>query len=100
MVESDPTNLPLRELFTLSERLSRELMEHLEQSFMPRVNDLERQVRGYGNAAERTAISDVAVRNSAASVIKSADFANSLFNKLRTHLQAIEDGTRAVLSNE
>jgi hypothetical protein len=98
--DRSPANLPLRELFTQAERLNREVIEHLEQSFMPRVNDLERLVRGFSNAAERTAISDVAIRNAAASVIKSDEFAQKLYKKMQAHVLAIHEGTRAILSNE
>ena len=100
MDERSPDSLPMRELFTQSERLNRELIEHIEQAFMPRVNDLERLVRGFGNAAERTSISDVAIRNAAAAVIKSDAFAQTLYRKLQEHVQAIHEGTRSILSND
>jgi len=90
--------LTLRELFSNAEWLSRELNEHLEQAFLPRLRAVEDVVKSYANPAERDEIADSSVRSRMAALIGSDDYSQKLISRLERHLLAIEEGAqRAVL---
>jgi hypothetical protein len=89
--------LTLRELFSHSEVLARELSEHLEQSFLPRYRAVEDLVRSYDHAAERKEISDTSVRSRMATLLASDDFSQTLLSQLERYLKAIDDGARRAI---
>jgi DNA polymerase/3'-5' exonuclease PolX len=91
--------LPLRELFTTTERLLRELQEHLEQSVHPKVVHLDELTASWGNREGRNAIRDAAVRQQAAALLSSDEFTQSLVEKVLAHLDAIDRGTNKALNN-
>lgn len=89
--------MPLRDLFTGTERLMRELIEHLEQSQSPKLAELESLTQGYGSKEGRDAIKDVAIRQQAAAVLASDTFSQELLKKLLKHLAMIErDSSQAL----
>jgi hypothetical protein len=86
--------LPLRELFTGTEMLIRELTEHLQQSFLPRMKAIVELVESHGNARERDEIADSTVRTRMAALLASDDFTQQLFARLERHLSAISTGAQ------
>jgi hypothetical protein len=90
--------LTLRELFGGSERLVRELTEHLEQSFLPKLHAAVDVVQSHSRAAERDEIPDSSVRSRMAALLASDDFSQKLFDRLDRHLTAIDDGAKRAVS--
>jgi hypothetical protein len=93
--------LTLRDLFGNSEWLIRELSEHLEQSFLPRIRAVDQLVQSHSRPAERNEIPDSTVRSRVAAMLASDDFSQKLFSKLEAHLTAIDERSqRAVQQQE
>jgi hypothetical protein len=84
--------LTLRELFGNAESLLRELNEHLEQAFRPRIRAVDEVVRSFANPADRDEIADSTVRSRMAALIGSDDFSQTLISRLERLLRAIEEG--------
>lgn len=84
--------LTLRELFTNAEGLVRELNEHLDQSFLPRLRAADEVVRTHAKVDERNDIADSTVRSRMAALFESDDFSQKLFSRLEQHLVAIDQG--------
>lgn len=78
--------LTLRELFTQTERLTRELIEHLEQGVLPKIQTLEQLV----NEKDFDQVNDMTIRNQAASVLQADEYSRVLSHKMDEHLQGIE----------
>lgn len=87
---TDPRQMSLRELLSTSDHSVRELTEHLSLSFVPRVARLGKQTKSYNRPEERAQIPDVTIRNSAAEVIQSDDFSQTLYEKLNTVFWVLE----------
>lgn len=81
---SDISQLPLRDKFTSAERLTRELIDHLEQGFLPRIQ----QVRRVCRKDESDGVTDKTVRHECSRLIESDKFTQ----KLTDELQALLDG--------
>lgn len=77
--------------------LVRELIEHLEQSFHPKLRALEEVVRSHKTPEERNQIGDSTVRNQVASVLESDDFSQKLLQRLDGCLEAIHKGSQQAL---
>lgn len=93
--------LTLRGLFGNAEWLVRELNEHLEQSFLPRIRAVEQVVQSHAKPAERAEIPDSTVRSRMAAMLGSDDYSQKLFSQLENHLTAIDERSRqAVQSRE
>lgn len=99
MAESPIEQLTLRELFKQSERLVREAIEHLEQSFAPKAHQLATFVGTQEGKLELTPATDVAIRNQAAAILASDDFSQTLYRKLDEYLAAIDQGARRALGD-
>jgi len=89
--------LTLREKFSDVEFLVRELTEHLEQSFRPRIRAIEELVKPELRAADREAIPDLTVRSRTAALLGSDDFTQTLFSRLECYLKAIQEGARKAI---
>jgi hypothetical protein len=89
---ADPAieNRPLRELFTQAERLSRELIDHLENGFLPKTDSLYRLVEPDGDSPVQEDVEDVTVRNQARVVLESEEFTNKLYKETAQYLTAID----------
>lgn len=98
MAERPIEQMTLRDLFGDAEWLLRELDEHLEQAFRPRVRAVEEVVRSHATPAERDEIPDSTVRSRMAALISSDDFSQQRISRLERLLHAIEEGgQRAIL---
>jgi hypothetical protein len=100
MAERPIDQLTLRELFTNTEWLIRDLTEHLKQSFGPKSEALDELVRSYQIPEERDAIADTAVRTHAAAVLSSDDYSQNLIEKLDCYLEAIDERSHAAISGK
>jgi hypothetical protein len=86
--------LTLRELFGNTEWLVRELNEHLEQSFLPRVRTVIEVVSSFDKPAERDEIADSTVRSRMAALLASDDYSQKLISRLEQHFSAIDEKAR------
>lgn len=93
-----PSQLTLREMFSDSERLASELVEHLELGFIPTNEQLIRLVRVVPDGIEKRRVEDISVRNQAAELLKSDDFTQALFEKLDEYLEAIDQSVNRIIT--
>lgn len=99
MVDRPIENLTLREMFIDSERLSRELIEHLDRGFLPRTHDLARLVRPVnGEPPDIDKVKDVTVRTHAASLLESEIFTEQVFEKINKYCAAIDSTVARIVS--
>lgn len=93
-----PSQLTLREMFSDSERLASELVEHLELGFIPTNEQLIRLVRVVPDGIEKRRVEDISVRNQAAELLKSDHFTQELFEKLDEYLEAIDQSVNRIIT--
>ena len=89
MAERPISQLTLRELFKTTEILARDLVEHLEKNFLPRVHGLEQLVQPQ-DVRFKTHIPDVSVRRHASEALASDEFTQKQFKKINEYLAAID----------
>ncbi|MFN0053416.1 MAG: hypothetical protein ACKV0T_14630 [Planctomycetales bacterium] len=97
MIDRPIEQLTLRELFTNTEWLMRELSEHLEQSYAPRARSAQESVRSFDRAEERSEIPDATIRAGMSLLLRSDEFSQQLFTRLGDHLTAIEKKSELAL---
>jgi hypothetical protein len=100
MAERPIEELTLREMFTNSESLVRDFIEHLNKSFHPKARALGELVRSYNIPAERDAIPDGSVRAHVSTLLASDDYSQAFFQKLDQYLQAIEERSQVAISGK
>ena len=100
MAERPLDQLTLRELFTNTEWLIRDLTEHLQQSFRPKAQALAELVRSYQLPEERDAIADTAVRTHAAALLGSDDYSQNLIEKLDRYLEVIDERSHVAVTGK
>jgi hypothetical protein len=83
--------VPLRELFVHAEHQARDLAEHLELNFLPKLQHLDETVHPKTDADD---ILDITVRNRAAQVLESDKFTQQLLQKMHDCLNAIDSALR------
>ena len=86
-------NMPLRDVCKEAERLTRELIDHLEKNMIPRTRELQSLVQPdspFESGGEAGQVKDVTVRNQASALIESQEFTEQLFAKTRQYLKAID----------
>lgn|SRR5690606_32479326 len=84
-------NLTLREKLRNVEKLTRELSDHLERGFLPRVHALRRLARKGTDAEHREGVSDISIRESVSTVLKSDAYARELSESTRRYLRSIQN---------
>lgn len=82
---SKADSLPLREKFTTAERLTRELIDHVDQGFLTRIQHLRRACR----KDEADGVTDKTVRHECAQLIASQAFADELTTELWELLDSV-----------
>lgn len=70
-------------------RLNRELIEHLEQGFIPKVHSLRRSTRPERPGAETVAMGDKTVHATAASVLEADHFTVNVYQQLIGHCESV-----------
>ncbi len=99
MVERPIRSLSLREMLVEAERLSRELSEHLDQSFIPKCLELTRLVRPInGEPPDERALEDVTLRTQAARILETDTFTEKVFEQLLEYCKAIEGAVNKIAS--
>jgi hypothetical protein len=83
-----PNGMTLRQKLTEADKLTRELMDHLERGFIPKAHNLRRVTR-HGSEVENESITDLTVRSTADLVLDSAAFTTELAKGLEQFLSAI-----------
>jgi hypothetical protein len=96
MAERDVNNLTLRELFNSAERLTRELIEHLEQGFLFKSRSLARLVAATPGEPEYEQIEDLTIRNQVDDLLKSEDFTEQLYRRLEQYYRAIDENVTRI----
>jgi len=89
--------LTLREQFTHCDHLLRELVDHLEQSFLPKIQKLDESVQPLTNPSDPNAVPNFTIRNQVAAILSSDDFAQALHKKLQEYLKVIEQSAGRAL---
>jgi hypothetical protein len=100
MAERPIAQLTLRDIFSETEWLIRELSEHLKQSFHPKSRALNEMVRSSNLPDARDQIADSAIRIQAAAVIASDEYSQTLIQKLDRYLKAIEERSQEALGSK
>lgn len=84
-------NVPLREVCSEAERLTRELIDHLERNLIPKTRELHDLVKPdspFNTGGKQ--VKDVTVRNQTSTLLESHKFTEELLLKTRTYLERIE----------
>jgi len=100
MAERPIEELTLREMFTNSESLVRDLIEHLSKSFHPKSRALGELVRSFNVPAERDVIPDSSIRTHVSTLLASDEYSQAIFQKLNRYLQAIEDRSHVAINGK
>lgn len=89
----------LREMFTEAERLTRELIEHLDQGFLPKSHELARLVRPInGEPPGLNDLEDVTVRTQAGRLLESEAFTEQVYASLDQYSRAIDASVTRILT--
>jgi hypothetical protein len=92
--------LTLREKFTDAERLIRELAEHLEQGFCPKVGQTLQLVRPTPSGLPAANVEDITVRTQVAALLESDQFSDRLYESLEKYLAAIDASVGKIVGGE
>ena len=84
-----PDDLTLRDRVVAAIRLNRELLEHLEQGFVPKVHSLRRVTRPERPGSDATSPGDKTVHATAADVLESDHFTVGIYQQLIAHCESI-----------
>lgn len=91
MADRSLEQMPLRELFVHIEHQARDLAEHLELNFLPKLQALDESVQPKNENQE---VRDITVRNRAAQVLESDKFTLQMLHKMHDCLNAIDTALR------
>ncbi len=85
-----PSELTLREKLSEAEKMTRELIHHVEKGFIPKAHDLRRLTRQTSdpNAEE---VTDLTVRAVADQTVQSDQYTRKLCEQLNAMLRCIQD---------
>ena len=83
-----PESLTLRDQLTGADRLTREIMDHLERAFVPQAHQL-RSVTRISGEADTSQLEDVTLRNQIDNLLKSDDYTKDMSERLRAYLASI-----------
>jgi hypothetical protein len=83
-----------------SELLVREMIEHLELGFLPKLKNLQKISRVSNNLSQLEEIADLTIRNHVVQVLESEQFTESLFEKLSLLTSALEKDMNDVMYGE
>ena len=89
----DPNNLPLVERINKAEHFARELCEHLQQAFLPKLLDL----RSSRKKLDPAVVSDQTMFDQMAAVVKAEQFASDIHVRLIRYLESIRKDASGVL---
>lgn len=84
-------SLPLRELFVHAEHQARDLAEHLDLSFLKKLQTLDETIHPKTDSED---VLDITVRSRAGQVLESDKFTQQLLQKMHESLNAIDAALR------
>jgi hypothetical protein len=88
-MSASPESMTLRQKMTEGEHLARELIQHLEQGFLPKVQHVRRLTRPHPEAGEEE-LREVTLRNAVEEILASDDFTRQLSQRVRMFAASIE----------
>ncbi len=89
--------MTLQEKVKNTERLLRELIEHLERGFVPKLHALHKLAKVSRDMNQLEEIGDLTIRTHVAQVLESEKFTDSLYEKLAAFAEALEQDMKKVL---
>ena len=89
-------DLPLRELFTDADRLTRELIDHIDNGFIPKAQNLGELAEVRRGEVVRKDVDDITVRNNAAQLLESEDYAEQLYDRTQEYFAAINQAVSKI----
>ncbi len=92
------SNMTLRDKLNEAERVMRELMDHLDNGFIPKARSLGRSLQEHGN--DVTLISDTTVRQQAAEIIDSNRYSEKLYRRVGELLVAIDEDVASITESK
>lgn len=85
-------NIPLRDLCKDAEKLTQELIDHLERNLIPRTRELHNLVKPESPfATKEKPVENVTIRNHAVVLAESQEFTEQLFMKASRYFAAIDE---------
>ena len=93
MEYEDPNNLPLVERINKAEHFARELCEHLQLAFLPKLSDL----RSSSKKLDPEVVSDQTMFDQMSAVVKAERFATDIYTRLLRYLESIEKDAGEIL---
>lgn len=96
MSDRPAADLTLREMFIEAEHTLRELIEHLEQNFLPRNQEL----RSLSVPSRLDEVRDVTVRTAASTLLESQRFSDQLHRRLTELTRAINEQASAMVEGD
>ncbi|MDA1231705.1 MAG: hypothetical protein O2856_13105 [Planctomycetota bacterium] len=89
----DPDNLPLVDRINKAEHFARELCEHLQQAFLPKLVSL----RSSSKKMNPDEVSDQTMFDQMSAVVNAEKFASEIYLKLTRYLESIQKDAHEVL---
>ena len=90
--------LTLREKLRDAAHVARELIEHLELGFVPKVHELRKLSRQHDPASGLPPVADVTIRSYVSAVLESDRFSAGLNDNLENYLNSIRKDVTEVVS--
>ncbi len=84
-----PESLTLRDQLNGADRLTREIMDHLERAFVPQAHELRRVTRVTGEDDPTSQLEDVTLRNQIDNLLKSDAYTKEMSERLQAYLASI-----------
>lgn len=97
-MSSSIDQLTLREKLRDAARITRELIEHLELGFVPKVHELRKLSRQHDPASGLPPVADVTIRSYVSGVLESDRFTAGLNDSLENYLHSIRKDVSDVIS--
>jgi len=91
-------HLTLREKLRDAARSVRELIEHVEHGFVPKVHELRKLTRQHDPASGTPPVADVTIRSYVSAVLESDRFTVGLNESLENYLNSIQKDVSEVVS--
>lgn len=96
---SDLENVPLQDLCKDAERLTRELIDHLERNMIPKTKEFQSLVRPDSAFDTGSRVQDITIRNQAKTLQESQEFTEQLYQKTSQYLDAIDREVGRITGN-
>lgn len=92
--------MTLQEKVKNTELLIRELIQHLEMGFVPKLKQLQKVSRVGKSQSQLEDIADLTVRNHVSQVIETEQFTDELYQRLKEYTEALEKDMQTVIYGE